>query len=997
MDTLNLTHVLVTLLVLTPLIIANCPNGCECEDTTVTCKLPSARAVPKLRIPRNTTKLDLSGNNILNVPRDSFKHLPNLEEINLDGNKIYFLEDGAFDNCPNLRVISLEENNLHMIEDNVFSEVESLEKLYLASNSLTELPHLHHNENLTTLCTYGNQIKALPNDAFTNNTKLIELKMKKNLLTEIPRSAFAADVSNFKTLNLVGNRLRTTPSVVREMTGLTELSLCYNPIKIFSAEDFHPLVNLQNLSLAGVELGGFPRDVFVLPELKRLGLKKNKISSNTLGNLNFPKLEYLQLHKNKLDNVPAAFSGVPNLVELDLSNCELTGADILAFEPLTRLKSLNLGDNLLTAVPVLSNANSNIEILKLNKNNITTFHSTNFQNLPNLQTLDLSYNSITNLPSTAFSSQSLRWLDLSHNDLTRIPDALTLSIDALASSTVNLKTLNISFNQISEMHAEDFKGVSRLTTLSIKGNGITTIAGEWVTKLRNLKTLHLCKNKLRQLNKNALANLSLLNELTADDNEIEKIDDDTFQGNKKLTKISLKRNGLISIGDQALVELIRLEEIWLLYNNLTRTPNFRHNTELRVLGLCNNPIGNLPDGAFVGPSKLELVLLRDVGLTHLQPAAFGNVEGISYLNLGLGNNLTSIPTLIRRMRSLKSLILKGNPIPNLHVADLVGLNNLQELRLDDMRLKSCDVTQLFPALPALRTLYLAGNPWECGCGMQWYALGIDGARAKIQTKDRKQIVCASPQRQAGRRIDYLRLGDFKQCLPSVVKTVTATTAVVSLPYIGMLASDNVDAFHAVSYTPLNGGHEKRIKVRNHRREVTLTGLEPQTRYLVCTATVTVTGGSGNTGTSRKGKELCKKFMTSGASANPDEWDDTLLDETVKGGLSDDDLVIMYAVLGAVLGFIILCALGAATIWCRRSRSEMRNQFANISVSEDGGDDLHRGNGRNGDYSNNPPSGEDNKIHTKSDVMMMPTRGKEGLPNMAYDVSGEVPKGVRTKL
>ena len=54
------------------------------------------------------------------------------------------------------------------------------------------------------------------------------------------------------------------------------------------------------------------------------------------------------------------------------------------------------------------------------------------------------------------------------------------------------------------------------------------------------------------------------------------------------------------------------------------------------------------------------------------------------------------------MPQLQILKLTGNPINKISLKDFTGLNNLQELRLDGMKLETDDVTKLFPALPALR-------------------------------------------------------------------------------------------------------------------------------------------------------------------------------------------------------------------------------------------------------------------------------------------------------
>ena len=54
------------------------------------------------------------------------------------------------------------------------------------------------------------------------------------------------------------------------------------------------------------------------------------------------------------------------------------------------------------------------------------------------------------------------------------------------------------------------------------------------------------------------------------------------------------------------------------------------------------------------------------------------------------------------MKSMEVLKLAGNPITSIRSTDFDHLNYLKEIRLDNMKLTSFDVTTLFHKLPALR-------------------------------------------------------------------------------------------------------------------------------------------------------------------------------------------------------------------------------------------------------------------------------------------------------
>ena len=136
------------------------------------------------------------------------------------------------------------------------------------------------------------------------------------------------------------------------------------PLKLFLADKLSPLVlatqpkllsvNLTNNLISDVQPSAFAN----MTRLVRLILTKNKIAALDEGSLqgsrtfiSSPRLQASDRKPSSLSpftsglNNPPPFSGLVNLVELDLSNNFLTKVPMAALAALNNLKFLNLGSN----------------------------------------------------------------------------------------------------------------------------------------------------------------------------------------------------------------------------------------------------------------------------------------------------------------------------------------------------------------------------------------------------------------------------------------------------------------------------------------------------------------------------------------------------------------------------------------------------------------------------------------------------------------------------
>ncbi|XP_002740280.1 uncharacterized protein LOC100378039 [Saccoglossus kowalevskii] len=221
----------------------------------------------------------------------------------------------------------------------------------------------------------------------------------------------------------------------------------------------------------------------------------------------------LSLNKNNLNILyDNAFSSLPNLEILHLSQSQIEYLPAGTFNGLTKLRNLDLSGN-----------------------NIDSINSL-FVGLSQLQNLDLSVNNIRSIPNTAFSQlSSLKVLDMSRNKLSTI-------IPGTFIGTVILQELYLSSNNISSLSSFMFDNLSNLRELDIDLNPVTSLPQFVFQHLTSLQQLYL----------NSL--------------QLSTISDDAFQGLTSLQRLSLSSNRLDSLSIASLSPLSNLTDLLLSAN-----------------------------------------------------------------------------------------------------------------------------------------------------------------------------------------------------------------------------------------------------------------------------------------------------------------------------------------------------------------------------------------------------------------------------------------------
>ncbi|XP_028841867.1 vasorin b [Denticeps clupeoides] len=286
----------VPLLLLIPVSVlcTDCPKDCQCRSDSIFCASRRAPTMPL--VPQYTRKLYVFQNGILLLKQEDFAGMDKLEMVDLSQNQLSELPDRVFQSMSSLRNLDLSGNKITHVSQHSFFGLVQLERLYL----------------------YSNQIQTIHPDAFSSLIHLLELKLQGNQLTSLPalrmpklvlldlsfnhlpppgpedlqmpsleslklagmglrtvNEELLGNLVNLHELNLSSNQLTAFPQVLHRARGLIRLSLAGNQLGPLQAKDLKPLTELQELDISNLSLQGLPEGFADLLNLRKLTLAEN--------------------------------------------------------------------------------------------------------------------------------------------------------------------------------------------------------------------------------------------------------------------------------------------------------------------------------------------------------------------------------------------------------------------------------------------------------------------------------------------------------------------------------------------------------------------------------------------------------------------------------------------------------------------------------------------------------------------------------------------------
>ncbi|XP_037451603.1 receptor-like protein 19 [Triticum dicoccoides] len=473
-----------------------------------------------------------------------------------------------------ITALDLSERNLQLSDlHSSLSRLTSLQYLNLAFNMFTspQFP-LYGLESLTQL-TYLNlsHFSQVPVN-ISRLTNLVTLDLgNMDMEFELHPSTIVANHSKLKELHLDGVAINSTI-----------------PEFFMALANHCPLLEILSLGWCGLS-GPIHPSLSSIHSLSVIDLRENHLTGplpDLFTPSNFPFLRELVLSSNlfELGTFPLGITGLKNLMILDLSYTNLSGAIPISIGNLTSLTELHLSRNSFSGgLPrALSNL-TNLIILDCEHSGLSGKIPW-LTSLTRLESVSLANNNFTGpVPLDGLMYPYLTELDLSNN-------LLSGTVPASLFTQPTLQKLDLQMNRLSGA-IEEFQDPSAMLITSVKLND----------------------NQLTGAVPTSFSYLTALQTLQLDDNNFTgTLDLNPFLRLRNLTQISASNNQLLSAsGDGNEVDAYSnssLSTLDLAYCNLTRLPLMvRYLPELDDLDLSSNQIhGDIPSWIWRNMSYLNL-------------------------------------------------------------------------------------------------------------------------------------------------------------------------------------------------------------------------------------------------------------------------------------------------------------------------------------------------------------------------------------------------------
>lgn len=354
---------------------AMCPSVCRCNDDLlkVSCINASLEVFPiqlnpevrhinlhenkisnihfALNIYNNLESLDLSGNKLSTLGSSNFETQLKLKHLNLSGNEVQVLTKDSLKGLRVLTELDLSFNRLEELSANTFRDLQSLEVLRLRGNQIVHMSEelFKPVKLLRELYLDHNQLLRIPGHAIVEGLNLQWLSLSDNLVGSIEE----ADVPFLPSLRVLlcsGNLIDDIhPGALSRLTSLEHLDLSDNNFTFVPTASLAKLSNLTKLQFSGNVIEIVPpvafRGLFQLRflHLDRLVMLRQIDSRAFVDNIN---VERVWLDDNiAISNIPTRmFHGNPRVTHISIKNNQLVTLEASHF-PLDQLIRLELSGN----------------------------------------------------------------------------------------------------------------------------------------------------------------------------------------------------------------------------------------------------------------------------------------------------------------------------------------------------------------------------------------------------------------------------------------------------------------------------------------------------------------------------------------------------------------------------------------------------------------------------------------------------------------------------
>ena len=410
-----------------------------------------------------------SFDNVKNYLEELYFEKPVMDEEMNDEKSLF--QNTIFIKCINLKILSIKNYKIFQLASFELFKLNKLKKLVIKNSNLNYIsPDAFKGleETLIEVDFELNQLNYIPADAIIGLKQMKKLNLAQNQIYNIDLNVFYKLNTNFQTLDLSYNLIKSVTSVDKlQNIAIKSLYLQNNELKWADLMVLlKNLINLTDLNMDFNKLNEIPVDnddisVLRLPpgngqqiikvfNLKELSLQGNNLNEYVLekfmsSEIKLENLTLLNLARNKLLSIPQDFFTDLNLyslktltldrnLNLNLLNSTFSGLE----DSLVTLNMNQIGFSF-NSIEILNNL-KNLQHLKLNGNPQTDLFNTGRLNIP-LVTLDAQNSNLILLPKFVCDLSSLQELDLSYNKLKTIPQVCLEGKKSLSKLNLNSNPL----------------------------------------------------------------------------------------------------------------------------------------------------------------------------------------------------------------------------------------------------------------------------------------------------------------------------------------------------------------------------------------------------------------------------------------------------------------------------------------------------------------------------------------------------------------------------
>ncbi|XP_063811582.1 matrix-remodeling-associated protein 5 [Pseudophryne corroboree] len=215
-----------------------------------------------------------------------------------------------------------------------------------------------------------------------------------------------------------------------------------------------------------------------------------------------------------------------------------------------------------------------------------------------------------------------------------------------------------------------------------------------------------------------------------------------------------------------------VERINLGFNSIQFIPEnaFSGLSKLEMLLIHSNDVQNIPNGAFKDLSSLQVFKMSYNKLKVINSHTFHGLFGLTRLHVDHNKIGFIHPNAFNGLIALRLLHLEGNLLQQIHANTFCTFNFLGYFRQSTLKhlYLSDNMIQTLPAamiktIPLLENLYLHGNPWACDCQLKWLLEWDEQSNGVLKCKKDRSYengqlcpMCSTPRHLQNQEIQSLK-------------------------------------------------------------------------------------------------------------------------------------------------------------------------------------------------------------------------------------------------